>query len=70
MTSRKNILYLARTLHLPSGEIQGNVVVNVCDGVVTRCFPFEQESQSMLLADELYVCYDVNGALMVERIVI
>ena len=60
------MLYLALRLYLPSGDIKERFVVSVDDkGVVEWC-PFEKESHSMLLVDELYIVRDDNGALKIK----
>ena len=49
----KPMLYLARKLHLPSGEMLERQVVAVRDRVVLEWYPFGAECESMLLVDEL-----------------
>ena len=60
--------YLARRLHLPSGELLERYEVLVDDGRVLQWQPFESECQSMLLVDELYVCEEGGGELVVGGI--
>ena len=60
--------YLARRLHLPSGELLERYEVLVDDGRVLQWQPFESECQSMLLVDELYVREDGGGELVVGGI--
>ena len=57
--------YLARKLHLPSGEPLERCVVQVDDGKVVRWYPFVSESQSMLLVDELFLRDGDDGLLTV-----
>lgn len=60
--------YLARRLHLPSGELLERYEVLVDDGRVLQWQPFESECQSMLLVDELYVREEGDGELVVGGI--
>lgn len=60
--------YLARRLHLPSGELLERYEVLVDDGRVLQWQPFESECQSMLLVDELYVREEGGGELVVGGI--
>ena len=60
--------YLARRLHLPTREVLERYVVHVRDGIVLNWHPFEHESQSMILAEELYVGNDADGVLVLESI--
>lgn len=46
------MLYLARILHSPEGELR-NCVVRTSDGVVVQTQPFSGEMPSMLLVDEI-----------------
>lgn len=62
----KSVLYLARELHLPSGEVLERQVVAVSDGVVLEWYPFCAECESMLLVDELHVGKYVDGAFRVD----
>ena len=58
--------YLARRLHLPTGDVQERQVVSVAnDGTVEWC-PFEAESQSMLLVADLFIENDGNGGFVVS----
>ena len=63
----KPVLYLARKLYLPSGEMLERQVVAVRDRVVLEWYPFGAECESMLLVDDLYVDKDSDGALRVEK---
>ena len=47
--------YLARILHLPGGEVVFNHVVFMESGIVYSWQPFEAESHSMMLIDEMLV---------------
>jgi hypothetical protein len=60
--------YLARRLHLPTREVLERYVVHVRDGIVLNWHPFEHESQSMILAEELYVGNDADGVLVLESV--
>ena len=60
--------YLARRLHLPSGELLERYEVLVDDGRVLQWQPFESECQSMLLVDELFVREEGGGELVVGGI--
>ena len=62
------MLYLARKLHLPSGEVLERYVVTVRDEKVLRWQPFEAESHSMSLVDELLVGENSSGELIVKSI--
>ncbi len=62
------MLYLARKLHLPSGEVLERYVVTVCDKKVQQWCPFEAECHSMSLVEELYLCENSLGELIVERV--
>jgi hypothetical protein len=42
--------------------------VHVRDGIVLNWHPFEHESQSMILAEELYVGNDADGVLVLESV--
>ena len=57
--------YLARRLHLPSGEVLERHVISVCNGCVIECYPFETEFQSMLFVDDLYLCEEDGGVLKI-----
>ena len=52
--------YLARKLHLPGGEVVTNHVVLTESGVVCSWQPFEAESHSMILVDELIISQTDN----------
>ena len=54
--------YLARILHLPGGEVVNNHVVFMESGIVHSWQPFEAESHSMMLVDELLVSPSDNLA--------
>ena len=62
------MLYLARRLHLPNGKVLERYVVLVRDGMVLEWHPFEHESQSMILVEELYAVKGANGALVLESV--
>ena len=47
------MLYLARKLFMPSGEVLDRYVVCVDDGEVMWWTPFETECQSMIFVEEL-----------------
>ena len=64
------MLYLARKLHLPSGEMLERQVVAVRDRVVLEWYPFGAECESMLLVDELYVDKDAEGVLELKGYVL
>ena len=66
----KPVLYLARKLHLPSGEMLERQVVAVRDRVVLEWYPFGAECESMLLVDELYVDKDAEGVLELKGYVL
>ena len=63
----KPVLYLARKLHLPSGEMLERQVVAVRDRVVLEWYPFGAECESLLLVDELYIGKCSDGALKIEE---
>ena len=52
--------YLARILHLPGGEVVNNHVVFMKSGIVRSWQPFEAESHSMMLVDELFISQTDN----------
>ena len=52
--------YLARILHLPGGEVETNQVVLTESGIVRSWQPFEAESHSMILVDELFISQTDN----------
>lgn len=58
------MLYLARELHLPSGEVLERYVVSVNDDGVAEWHPFETECQSMLLVEKMRIC--ANGVAEFE----
>ncbi len=60
------MLYLARNLHLPSGEVLRRYVVSVDDEGRVEWFPFETECQSMLLVDEVRIFS--NGMVEIEQL--
>ena len=49
------MLYLARKLTMPSGQVLSRYVVCVDDGVVMWWTPFETECQSMIFIEELLI---------------
>lgn len=51
------MLYLARELHTPTGEILRNRVVDVLFGAVKNVYLFSGEVHSMSLVDEVYLSY-------------
>ena len=61
--------FLARRLHLPSGEVLERHVVAVDnDGYVIKWYPFAVEQQSMLFVDDMYLCEGENAVLEVMEI--
>ena len=62
-------LYLVRNLYLPSGEVLERIVVRVENDNVLEWYPFESESQSMLLVDDLHLFYGSDGVLMIDGVV-
>lgn len=60
------VCYLARRLHLPSGEVLRNYVVAGC-GVELKWYPFVGECHSMLLVDDLCIREDGDGGLFVDE---
>lgn len=63
-------IYLARNLHLPTGEIRERYVVAVCNDVVVDCYSFEAETHSMLLVDDLYLKSGCNGGLIISEAIL
>ena len=61
------MLYLARILYLPSGEMLERQVVAVRDRVVLEWYPFGAECESLLLVDELYIEKCSDGALKIKE---
>ncbi len=57
--------YLARTLHMPSGELLERYVVAVDNGYAVEWYPFAAEFHSMIFVDDLYLRKEENGALKV-----
>lgn len=57
-------IYLARYLHLPAGEVLERYVVIARDGKVLEWHPFESETHSMLLVDDLYLAETADGAVL------
>lgn len=49
------MLFLARELHFPNGDLSRNMVVDVVGGVVNDFYPFAGEVHSMVLVDELFL---------------
>ena len=49
------MLYVARTLFMPSGEELSSKVVAVSDGVLAGIRDFVEEKPSMLFVNEVYV---------------
>ncbi len=47
--------YVARKLHFADGGVMCMQVVQVTDGVVQACFPFDGERQSMLWVEEAFL---------------
>ncbi len=62
------MLYLARRLYLPTGEVLERYVVKSGDGGPLEWFPFEKECHSMILVDELYIQKSSDGVLTVGAI--
>ena len=62
----KPVLYLARKLHLLSGEVLERQVVIVRDGVVLEWYPFGVECEALFLVNDLYVGKNFDGALKIE----
>lgn len=58
METDKRMLYLARRLHLPSGDVLHRFVVRADDGRALEWYPFESERHSMLLVNDLYLFCD------------
>ena len=54
------MLYLARELHSPTGEISRNAVVEVLQGIVNNIYSFAGEMHSMLLVDEIFLSFQGN----------
>lgn len=52
------MLYLARELYTPSGEMLRNRVVDMTCGIVKNVYSFSGEAQSMSLIDEIYLSYN------------
>ena len=61
-------IYLARRLYLPSGDVLPRHVITVLDGRVLEWHPFDAESHSMLLVEEVSVCSAADGMLLVENV--
>ncbi len=55
------MFYATHRLHLPLQEPLKLYVVEVRDGVVVSCFPFDGERQSMLWIDEIYASHNPNA---------
>jgi hypothetical protein len=61
--------YLARRLHLPSGEVLERHVVAVGgNGYIVEWYPFVAEFQSMLFVDDLYLCEGENAVPQVMEV--
>lgn len=60
------MLYVARVLHLPNGELLRNRVVTVEDGIVNDIYCFDGELHSMLLVDDVFLS-DVNSLKHIEE---
>lgn len=58
--------YLARRLHLPTGDLLERQVVSVADDGTVEWCPFEVECQSMLLVADLFIENDGNGGFIVS----
>lgn len=52
------MLYLARKLHLPSGELIERYVIRTDGDTVLSWEPFEAECQSMIFVDEILLSYN------------
>lgn len=63
-------IYLARKLHLPSGNVLQRYVVAVSAGRVLEWHPFETELHSMLFVEELSVCRAADGTLRVAYLLL
>ena len=62
------MLYLARRLYLPTGEVLERYVVKSGGGGPLEWFPFEKENHSMILVDELYIQKNDDGVLTIGEI--
>ena len=49
------MFYVTHKLHMPGDEIRAMWVVELKNGAVVRCFPFEAELQSMVWKEELFL---------------
>ena len=49
------MLFLARELHCPNGDLLRNMVVSVMNGFVNNVYSFSGEVHSMVLVDELFL---------------
>lgn len=49
------MLYVARTLHTPSGEELSSMVIAVSEGRVSSITPFRNEVHSMVFVNEAYL---------------
>ena len=61
-------IYLARKLRLPSGDVLERYVVTVSSGHVLGGGPFDGETHSMLLVEELTICSAADGTLYVADV--
>jgi hypothetical protein len=61
-------IYLARKLRLPSGNVLERYVVTVSSGHVLGWCPFDGETHSMLLVEELTLCSAADGTLYVADV--
>lgn len=61
-------IYLARKLHLPSGDVLERYVVTVLSGHVLGWCQFDGETHSMMLVDELTLCSAADGTVYVADI--
>lgn len=62
------MLYLARRLYLPTGEVLERYVVKSGGDCQLEWFPFEKESHSMILVNELYIQKSSDGVLTIGEI--
>lgn len=62
------MFYVTHKLHMPADEVLTMYVVEVKEGAVVRCFPFEAELQSMVWKDELFLS-SVSSAWCLNDIV-
>ena len=64
------MLYIARELHMPNGEMLRNMVIEIADGCVNNIYPFADEAQSMQLVDDVFLASSLilDSELNIKRI--